>query len=388
MIIDDAKNMQKHLVELREDFHRHPEISCQEKETAARIVKELQAIGGYKISENVYGYGILAEIKGPKEGKTIALRADMDALQIVEETGLPFVSENHGVMHACGHDCHMTVLLGAARLLQERQAEICGTVRLIFQPAEEKNPTGGAQGMIAAGALDGVDAIFGMHVWPDLPAGAIGMKAGPIMAASDHFSITMHGKSCHAAQPDAGIDTVVAGAQFVTAVQTVVSRNVSPLKAAVITIGSFYAGSRYNILAEECEIEGTCRTYEPSVRKLVEERLRKILDGICIGMGTTYDLQYDHGYMATINDPAMAAYFTKTVETTLGKTAAVTVEAPSMCSEDFAYYLMEKPGAFGWLGVGNRESVNYPLHSSKLCVDEEALWQGAVALAAVALKFK
>lgn len=386
-ITESAEALEEHLVSLRREFHRHPEISGEEAETAERIAAELQAIGGYEIRRNVGGHGILATMDSGKPGKTVALRADMDALQISEETGLPYHSENAGVMHACGHDTHMTMLLGAARLLAQSRGELRGKVRLIFQPSEEASPRGGSRAMIQAGALDGVDAVFGLHIWPGLPSGVFGVKAGPLMAASDHFSVVLHGKSSHAATPEAGIDAIAAGAQFVSALQTIVSRNKDPLQPAVITVGRFHAGTRYNIIAGTCEMEGTCRTFDPEVRDLAERRLQEVLDGVCKLSGCTGELHYDRGYMAVLNDPKMADYVHSTASSLFGGQYAVTVKKPSMCAEDFAFYLAERPGAFAWLGTAEAGAAVYPLHNCRFAADENVLWRGAALLAELALRF-
>ena len=387
-ITEAAQGLAPHLSKLRRDFHRFPEVSGNESQTAEGIVSELTAIGGYRILKNVGGHGVLAELQGALPGKTVALRADMDALQIHEETGLPFCSQNSGVMHACGHDNHMAMLLGAARLLADRKDELPGTVRVIFQPAEELSPKGGSRDMIAAGALDGVDAVFGLHVWPELPIGTFGTKPGPLMAASDHFSVQISGKSSHAAAPEEGIDAVTAAAQFISAIQTIVSRNTDPVKPAVISVGKVNAGTRYNIIAETCEMEGTCRTFDPEIRNLVARRLQEILDGVCRMSGCTGQLKYDCGYMSVNNNPAMADYLRDTAADLFGRDHAVLVEHPSMCGEDFAFYLAEKPGAFAWLGTALPQKDTWPLHSSRFDVDESVLWRGSALLAQLALQFR
>ena len=364
-VAESAKAIEEHLRQLRREFHRHPETSGNERETAARIVRELEDIGGFEIREGVGGNGVIAELSGALPGPTTALRADMDALQIEEETGLSFRSENPGVMHACGHDNHITMALGAARLLAQRKDELRGRVRMIFQPSEELSPQGGSRKMIEEGALEGVDAVFGMHVWPDLPLGKVGVKAGPLMAASDHFTVTIKGKPSHAARPNEGIDALVAGAQFVTAAQTIVSRNADPMKSIVITIGRLNAGTRYNIIAGECVLEGTCRTFDPSVRDLAERRLSEVLAGICTVSGCTGELNYERGYMAVMNDGKMADYMKESADRILGNGTAVTVE-PAMTAEDFSFYLDKKPGAFAWIGTTPPGETVWPLHSSPM----------------------
>lgn len=386
-IIESAKKIQPYLQEIRRELHKHPEISNEEKKTAEIIAEVLRKMGISDIKENVNGHGIIAEIHGAGDGKIVALRADMDALQIKEETGLSYKSESDGLMHACGHDAHMTMVLGAARLLNERKDELKGNVRLIFQPAEEITPMGGSRGMIAGGALDNVDAVFGLHVWPDLPLGKVGVKAGPLMAASDHFTVTIKGKPSHAAKPNEGIDALVAGAQYVSAIQTIVSRNADPMKSIVITVGKMNAGTRYNIVAGECVLEGTCRTFAPELRDLAEERLQIVLDGICTLSGCTGVLNYERGYMAVINEPESVEYVSETVKKLFGNDAAVSVE-PAMTAEDFSFYLDKKPGAFAWIGTTKEGDTVYPLHNSRYSPDEDVLWRGATLMAELVLDFK
>lgn len=387
-ILESARLIQPHLVELRREFHRHPELSWKEQGTAERIRRELELIGGIRICSDVAGTaGILAEIKGAQPGKTVALRADIDALSIQEETGLPYASENPGVMHACGHDTHITMLLGAARLLQEYRSELRGKVRLIFQPAEESAPLGGARTMIRNGAMDGVDAVFALHAWPNVRLGRLGVTNGAQMAASDHFFVHIEGKTTHGAQPNQGVDALVAGAAFVNALQTIISRNRDPLKAAVITIGIFKAGDRYNIVPGSCSMEGTCRTYDPEVRELCARRIQEVLDGVCGTFGCTGKLTYERGYDAVMNDPAMAEYMRHTQEKLFGEGSAFIPEYPAMTAEDFSFYLHEAPGAFGWIGTTPEgEEVN-PLHSCRYAPNEDALWRGAALLAQLALDF-
>ncbi len=405
-IIESAKAIEPHLVELRREFHRHPELSEQEKETSERVLRELEAIGGYHIRSHVGGYGILAEITGTASvpptasvlagnpvsdadataPQVVALRADMDALSIREDTGLPCSSEQDGVMHACGHDHHITILLGAARLLRKYQQNFHGTVRLIFQPAEELSPTGGSRRMIEEGALDGVKAVFGLHVWPNLPAGVVGCKAGPQMAASDRFSVDFEGESSHGAMPDQGNDALVAGAQFVTAVQSIIARNKNPMKAGVVTIGVFQSGSRYNIVPGSCHLEGTVRTFDPEVRTMIEKRLNTLFEGIRDGFSMKGEFQYHKGYTSVRNDPAMADFALETAGELFGDANAVRLEEPAMTAEDFAFYLEKVPGAFVWLGTTPEGDPVWPLHSAHYAGNEDVLWRGAALLASLAMK--
>lgn len=385
-IINSAKEIQSSLQNIRRELHQYPETSKNEKRTSELIIRELKKLGNFEIKKNINGYGIIADLKGKYSEKTIALRADMDALQIEEETSLPYKSLNKGIMHACGHDNHITMVLGAGMLLSKYQSELHGNVRLIFQPAEELSPEGGAKGMIKEGALENVDAVFGMHVWPDLPLGKIGIKKGHLMAASDHFTVTIKGKPSHAAKPNEGIDSVVAGAQFVSAVQTIVSRNSDPMKSLVITIGKIIGGSRYNIVAGECILEGTCRTFAPEIRDLAEKRLKEILNGICTLSGCSGELKYERGYMAVDNDSQMTEYMSKNIKSLFGENSLITVE-PAMTAEDFSFYLNEKPGALAWIGTTAPGEEIFPLHNSHYAPNEDVLWRGSALFAELVLNF-
>lgn len=387
-ITEQAQALQPWLVELQHEFHQHPEPSRSEKETSARVLRELERIGSWKVRPNVYGYGILADLEGSQPGRRVALRADMDALQITEESGLPYKSLNPGLMHACGHDNHITMLLGAARLLADNKDRLCGSVRLIFQPAEELSPEGGAKGMIAAGAMENVDAVFGLHVWPGLPVGTFGTKPGALMAASDHFSVTITGKSGHGAMPHLGIDAVVAGAQVVSALQSIVARNIDPMKSAVMTIGRMHAGTRYNIVAETCELEGTCRTFDQAVREACRERFHTIVNSVSQAMGCTCEIQYEMGYNAVENDPAMAGYLLQTAAELFGSEHSVQVPGPAMTAEDFSFYLQKAPGSFAWLGVDEPEKPVWPLHNCHLATPADILWRGSALFTAMVLNMK
>lgn len=386
-LLNSAKELQPYLQNIRRELHQFPEISLQEKNTSEILLRELKKIDGIQIRENVAGYGIIADFYGEKPGKLIALRADMDALQIEEKNDVEWKSKNLGVMHACGHDNHMTMVLGAALLLNKNKSKFSGGVRLIFQPAEELSPNGGAKDMIKAGALENVDMILGMHVWPDLPLGKIGLKSGALMAASDHFTINIKGKASHAAKPNEGIDALVAGAQFINQCQTIVSRNTDPMQSIVITIGKMNSGTRYNIVAEECILEGTCRTFSSDVRDLAEKKLETILKGVCISSGCTGTLNYERGYSAVINNEEIIKYIRTIIEDKFKKDDVVNVE-PCMTAEDFSHYLLEKPGALLWIGTTKEGENKYPLHNSYYSPNEEVLWKGSALLAELVLNYK
>ena len=382
-----AQELQPELLEQYRYFHQHAELAHREHLTSARIAAELRRIRGLRVTEQVAGYGVLATLCGARPGKTIALRADIDALPLQENTGLPYSSKTPGVMHACGHDNHITALLGAAQILAAHQAKLCGSVRFIFQPAEEASPIGGSRAMIAAGAMDGVDAVFGFHVWPELPLGVVGVKHGPFMANSDHFSVTITGKGCHAATPHMGFDALSAAAQFINSIHTIISRNINPLQSAVITIGKCRAGSRYNVVAETCELEGTCRSYDSATRAMVERRLQEVLDGICRMSGCQGSLTYDHGYTAVINDKKLTAYLSQQTVSLFGSDFLLQTEQPSMAADDFSFYQQLAPGCFFWLGTAREDKTSWSLHNSHFAPDHEVLWRGAALLASVAFHY-
>lgn len=385
MLFAEAQGLAPQLTALRRALHRCPEPARREEKTAALLAQQLAQLPGVSVRTQVFSTGILAELRGALPGPITVLRADMDALNITEETGLPFASETPGMMHACGHDFHMTILLGAAMLLARHRETLRGTVRFLLQPSEEFSPEGGSRGMIAAGALDGADAIFGLHVWPDLPFGAAGVKAGPLMACSDRFFVRFHGKSAHAARPDQGVDALQAGCRYAAQAQSIVSRSISPLQSAVVSIGRIEAGTRYNILPQECVLEGTVRTLDPQVRDTVENALRRLMEGECAAGGCTGELDYRRGYCPTVNDPAMAAHVARTAEAVLGPQGLVRLEKPTMIAEDFGFYLEQIPGCFFWLGTAKPGETVWPLHSSHFAPDEALLPRGAALVAALAL---
>lgn len=386
-IIESAKELMPKLTKIRRDFHEHPETSQNEVETSKKVAAYLKEMGCDEVIENVGGHGVIGVIKGAEDGGVVALRADMDALQIQEETGAEYQSKNEGIMHACGHDNHMTGLLGAAELLIQRKADIKGTVKLVFQPAEELSPVGGSRGILESGYLDDIGAIYGLHVWPDLPHGKVGVKAGPLMAATDHFTIKIHGKSAHGAKPDQGVDAVVLGSQFVMAAQTIVSRKVSPLDSAVVTFGIFNAGTRYNIISGECLLDGTVRTLNENTRDMIEESMRKLLDALCLQSGAAAEIVYGRGYPALVNHEADAALVRKTAVSLFGEDGVVDVQEPAMPAEDFSFYLKEKKGAFVWLGTAEEGKEPWPLHNCHFDVNEDILWRGAALLAQTAMDY-
>ncbi len=369
---------------LRRAIHRRPELGNAEHETAALIVRVLEWLG-WEVARPV-GTAVTATLEGARPGRTVALRADMDALRITEETGLPFASEIPGVMHACGHDFHTAGLLGAAMVLTGHRATMKGRVRLLFQPDEEGD--GGAARMIAAGCLDGVDAVFGAHVDPDLPAGTVGFKYGKMYAASDVFSVVVRGEGCHGASPEAGVDAIAIAAQAVTAIQQIVSRRLAPTDAAVITVGSFHAGAQPNVVADRAEIGGILRTLGPDTRRRVKALFTETVQGVCAAMGARAEIRIRESYPGVVNDDGMVDLARRTAEQMLGAGHVVTLDAPTMATEDFGYFAQRVPGAFYKIGVGNPDiGAVWPIHSPKFVADEAAMPSLIALHAGVALRF-
>lgn len=375
-----AETFTKDMIGWRRHIHAHPELSGKEQKTQAMIKDVLGALG-IEYKENVYGYAVIGTIHGGHEGPNIALRADMDALPIVETTGLPFASKEAGVMHACGHDSHVAILLGTASILQSIRDELHGTVTLVFQPAEEEALIAGAKGIMESGVLDTVDEIFGLHAWPQIPVGKIGLKAGHFMAASDRFNVDIVGKATHGAEPHNGIDAIVAAANWITSVESIMARETNPMDQVVCTIGVFQAGERYNVGAGLAHLEGTCRTYDPNKRDYMEARLTKSLEALDTMFGTNSTIEYKRGHGATINSASSVAHAASVVADYLGEEAVQMMEHPSMAAEDFSAYLQHIPGTFIWLGTGFEG--NPPLHNSGFTIDESILTSGATMMAAI-----
>jgi len=380
--------VQDSVIAHRRWLHAHPELSGQEQETAAYIADALRKMG-LEPKENVGGYGVVAVIEGRKGGKCVGLRADFDALPLQEETGLPFASVNPGVSHACGHDVHTAMLLGVAEVLSGMKEEFTGTVKLIFQPSEENAADSGARKMIADGVLENprVDAIFAQHVSPSYPTGSIALNEGAMSASSDRFFITVKGKSSHGSAPESGVDAVTMGAQVITALQTIVSRSVSPLDSVVLTIGKVTAGSRYNIIAEECLMEGTCRTLNPRVQEQLPARMEAIIKGVTEGMGGSYAFEYVKGFIPTVNTPGEFVLVRDAAQPLLGHEGVIIPDRTAMTGEDFSFFLKEIPGAFYWLGCQKPDTPFYPLHNNRFAPDEEAMKTGMAVMLSAALEY-
>ncbi len=361
------------IIKWRRDFHEYPELAFKEHRTGDVILKELRSMG-MEPKEKVGKTGVTADLQFG-DGPMIGLRADMDALPIKETSGLDFSSKNEGVMHACGHDGHMAMLLGAAKVLSDNERSYNGSIRFIFQPAEEGE--GGARYMIDDGCLDGVDEIYGIHVWNYQPVGEVGVKDGPVLAAADMFDIKIKGIGGHGAAPQGTVDAVVVASHLVQAFQTIVSRNTNPLESTVVSIGKINGGHNFNIIADEVSLSGTARAYTEKNRNLIKQRMKEIIDGV----SKTYDaeilLDYKDGYPPTINHPEPTKKVLQAATQVVGDNAA----APylSMGGEDFAYYLQKKPGCFFFVGSApnEKELFGTPHHCSHFNMDEKALLIGS-----------
>lgn len=370
------------VVAWRRHLHQYPELSYQEKETSAFVAEKLESFG-WKVRIGIGGYGVVADLEGKGPGKCIALRADMDALPIQDAKQAEYASKVPGVMHACGHDGHTAQLLGAAELLSKTRTEWSGSVRLLFQPAEEI-PPGGAQAMIRDGALDGVDEIYGIHLWSQFPVGTVQTVSGPIMAASDEFRITIRGKGGHGGLPHQAVDALTIGAHFTVNVQSIISRSLDPIEPGVITIGSMHAGSTFNVIAEECKIQGTVRTMSNEMRMLLKQRLEEVLEGTCRMFGAAYEIDYIWGYPPVVNHPEQTERAICIAKELFGEEAVATCR-PMMASEDFAYYLENIPGCFLFVGAGN-EQIRAPHHHPMFDIDERSLEMGVRLMYALATR--
>lgn len=374
------------MVEIRRFLHQHPELSFQEKNTAAYIADYYNKIG-VPVQEQVGGNGVVARIKGALPGKTVALRADFDALPIQDEKDVEYRSTVPGVMHACGHDGHTATLLVLGKTLHEMRDVLSGTIVLIHQHAEEYAP-GGAKPMIEAGCLDGVDVIFGTHLWSSEPLGKILYRTGPIMAAADRFEVVIKGSGGHGAQPHKTKDSIVIGAQVVSELQQIVSRRVNPIDPAVVTIGSFMADNAFNVIADSAKLIGTVRTFNPEVRDFIEEEIEQILKGACLSARCEYEYVYERGYPAVVNHAEETDLLIQSVDT-VDEVHRVEEIEMQMGGEDFSHYLEHVKGTFFFTGAKpDNVEVAFPHHHPKFDINEKSLLITAKSLASAAIQYQ
>lgn len=387
-----AEGMRQKMIEQRRDFHINPELSNREERTSKVVAERLRALGLDEVKTGIGKYGIVALLKGKLPGGVVAVRTDMDALPIQETIDVPYKSKNAGVKHACGHDLHMTIELGVAEVLSKMRDQIHGTIKFIFQPAEEGAPAGergGAPLMIEEGCLENPrpSAIFGLHVMPNIEVGQIGYNSGPAMASSDRFSITVRGKKVHGAYPHDGIDTVVIAAECVTALQTIRSRRINTQEPLVITIGSIHGGNRFNIIADEVKLEGTMRTLNEEIRAKAMEMMRQTLGGITSAYGASYEIEFYGNNAVTYNEPALVEATLPTMKRILGDKNLISPR-PQMGAEDFSAYQKVIPGFFYFLGVGNKaKGLTAMIHTPEFDADEDSLVIGVKVMSNVLLDY-
>ena len=392
-----SKNLST-IIELRHQIHQYPELGNREFKTAKLVADHLRSVG-IEVETDIAYTGVVGVLKGNKPGPVVAVRADMDALPVTEETDLSFKSmvkttylnKEVGEMHACGHDIHTSVQLGVASVLASMKRSLPGTVKFIFQPAEEGPPPGeegGADLMLKEGVFANLkpSAIFGLHTHPGLAVGELGLTIGPAMAAVDHFMITIKGKQSHGAYPHKSVDPIIMATEAVDAFQTIRSRSLSPLEPSVVTVGIIRGGERFNIIPEQVHLEGTVRTYNPEVQDMVEHRMNKILEGITLAYGGSFELDYDRGTPATINDPELAKQMIPTMERVVGKNNLKFLD-PVMGGEDFAFFANEVPGMYYRLGVLKPGTTSGWVHTPTFRADDSCLEVGIRAMSNLVVDF-
>jgi amidohydrolase len=375
------------VTETRRYLHAHPEVSWKEIETSRYIERKLTELGLANVKRGFGGTetGVTADLIGETPGPTVALRADIDALPVAEENDVAYRSCNAGAMHACGHDGHSSVLLGAAKVLSSLKSKIAGNIRFIFQPAEEVGLPSGAKVMIDDGVLEGVSVIGGMHLWSFVRAGVVQWRNGPVMASSDRFNVKFTGKGGHGAMPHLAVDPITAAANFVGAIQTITSRELNPIDTAVVSIGKLEAGETFNIIPNTADIIGTLRSFTPEVRSSMEERLRRIADGIASAYRCTAETTVTYLLPSVVNHPEATELLRQVAVDATG-TDNVEESGPLMVSEDFSFYLEKIPGTFFFIGAGNEsKNTDYPHHSPRFDIDEDALVTGVIMMSSFAL---
>ena len=387
-ILTEAKRAEPEIIKTRRALHQHPELAYHEENTSKLIAERLESLG-IQTKKGVGGTGVLGTLKGAKKGRVVALRADMDGLPVQEMSDVEFRSEAAGVMHACGHDTHMAMLLGAARILAENRRELSGTVKFLFQPAEEHGGRGGALPMIEEGVMKDpkVDYVFGLHISNNQKSGEVGVREGSFMAAPDTFKVKITGRGGHGSAPHETVDPVYVAAHVILALQGVSARMINPIRPFVITVGSIHSGTKENIIPDEAFLEGTIRTLDEETRKLAKKKVDAVAKGVSRSFGASAEVEFEQdAYPVTVNDPKT----TREAMRVLRKISGLKVKEvdPVLGGEDFSRFLQKAPGTFYFLGTNNpAKGCVYPNHSSKFKVDEDVLKVGAASLALLAFEF-
>lgn len=384
-----VKELEPSIIAIRRDIHENPELSYAEERTAKVVAERLRSLG-IEVHTNIGGtFGVLGILKGGIPGKVVGLRADMDALPVMEDVDVPFKSKYSGVMHACGHDTHVAMLIGTAELLSKHRKELSGTVKFFFQPAEEDGGRGGAKPMIEAGVMENpkVDYVFALHIGGEFPSGTFGVRAGAFMAAPDAFKIRIIGRGGHGSRPDQTIDPIFISAELIVSLQGISSRIISPVKPFVLSVCSIHSGTTSNVIPDDAELQGTIRTMDDATREEAKSEVAKITKSICDAYGAKFELQFkEDAYPVTYNDEKVtrrATQILKSIPDTQTKEVEIRLGA-----EDFSRFLQKAPGTFYYLGTRNeRKGCVYPNHSSKFKVDEDVLKFGALSLARLATEF-
>jgi amidohydrolase len=382
-ILEDTRTLFEYSRDLRRDFHSHPELGFQEVRTAGIVARQLAELG-LEVATGIGKTGVVALLEGAQPSPVLLLRFDMDALPILEDTGAPYASQNPGVMHACGHDGHTAVGLTVARLLKDRAAELSGTIKIVFQPAEEG--LGGAEAMVADGVLENPRPQFSLalHLWNEKPLGWFGISPGPVMSASEIFKIRLSGKGGHGASPHLSIDPVVAAANVVSALQSVVSRNISPMESAVISVTTIRSGDAFNVIPQEVEMLGTIRTFSPEVRERLLERFHQVVEGVAAAMECQAQVEVKSITPAVVNHPDLALRVGQ-VARNLWPDDVIDVAYRSMVSEDMAFMMQQVPGCFFFVGSANQaKGLTAPHHHPRFDIDEDALLRAAALMAEAA----
>jgi len=384
MTITISSDVLDEVIATRRDLHAHPELAFEETRTSAVIEARLRELG-YDVRSGIAGTGVVGILRTGRRGRTILLRADMDALPIQEASNLPFRSTIPGKMHACGHDAHVAILLGAARVLMDRRDELVGTLVLCFQPAEEGK--GGGREMVNEGVLDDprVDAAYGLHVSSNYPTGVVAWRSGPYFASSDSIEATIRGRGSHGASPHEGIDPIFTAATFITSVQQIISRNVPPVEPAVVTISAIHGGTTHNVIPDEVQLLGTVRAFNPDVRKAMPERVERVLKGACESTGATYDYRYVWRYPVTINDPVETRVVEEVARTLFGPKRSIEGER-TMGAEDFSFFLERVPGSYFLVGASSGPETSKPHHNAGFAIDERALETGVQMMVGLGLE--